>query len=143
MSTTLGQRIRAVRRRAKLTQDAFGASLGFSKRSLIAWETDAVEAPISILTKLRQTYDVDPEWIVMGDDEVPSSHYGPADWARFDRLLEQVTAVCIDVGLVPKSKQFAERCKALARIYYDNGSDAGPATRKHMRGTLLAISMGK
>lgn len=139
---TIGQRIRAVRRRAGLSQDAFAAALGYSKRSLIAWETNAVEPPLGILADLRRDYDVDPEWIVTGEDEIPRSHYGPVDWDRLDRLAEDVKAVCTDVGLSFPPERRYERFHALARVEYDEGADAGSATRKRLRKMLLALSLG-
>jgi len=137
--SSIGERIKAVRRRASLGQEAFAASLGYSRRSLNAWETGAAEPPVVILPKLRRDYDVDPEWIVMGEDTTPQAHYGPADWDRLDRLLGDVDAVCRDVGLdLP-----LDRREALGRVLYDGGADAGQATRRQMRGTLLALSLGK
>lgn len=136
--STFGERLKAVRKRAGLGQEAFAASLGYSKRSLIAWETGAAETPVAILPKLRHDYDVDPEWLVMGEDTTPCSHYGPADWERFDRLLLDINAVCSDVGLDLSS----ERRQALARVLYDGGDDGGPAARKQLRGMLLALSLG-
>lgn len=137
--TSIGERIKAVRLKAGLGQEAFAGTLGYSKRSLIAWETGTAEPPVAILRKLRHDYDVDPEWVVLGDDTMPKSHYGPADWARFDGLLTDVDAVCRDVGLeLPR-----ERSEALARVLYDSGAAAGPSTRKQIRGTLLALSLGK
>lgn len=136
---TIGQRIKAVRRSAGLGQEAFAGALGYSRRSLIAWETGAVEPPIAILLKLRNDFDVDPEWIVMGEDETPRSHYGPVDWERFDQLTGDVEAVCIDVGLdLP-----VERHQALARVLYDDGEEAGRTNRKRLRGMLLALSQEK
>jgi len=138
-NSSIGERIKAVRRRAGLGQEAFAISLGYSRRSLNAWETGAAEPPVIILPKLRRGYDVDPEWIVMGEDTTPQEHYGPADWSRLDRLLGDVDAVCQDVGL----DLSPDRREALGRVLYDGGADAGQATRRQMRGTLLALSLGK
>lgn len=135
---SIGERIKAVRRRAALGQEAFAASLGYSKRSLIAWETDAAEPPVAILSTLRRDYEVDPEWIVMGENTIPQGHYGPADWERLDRLLRDVDVVCSDVGL----ELSPERRQALGRVLYDGGADAGQATCKQLRGMLLALSLG-
>lgn len=137
-ASSIGERIKAVRHRAALGQEAFAASLGYSKRSLIAWETGAAEPPVAILSTLRRDYDVDPEWVVMGEDTIPQNHYGPADWDRLDRLLRDVDTVCSDVGLALTT----ERRQALARVLYDGGADAGQATCKQLRGMLLALSLG-
>ena len=135
----IGERIKAVRLRAALGQEAFASTLGYSKRSVIAWETGAAEPPVAILPTLRREYDVDPEWIVMGEDVTPQSHYGPADWDRLDRLLRAIDAVCFDVGLdLP-----LERRQALGRVLYDGGADADQSTSRQLRGMLLALSLGK
>lgn len=73
---TIGGRIRAVRRKAGLTQEDFARALGYSKRSLISWETGSADPPIAILPSLRRHYSIDLEWLVMGDgtieDPIPS-----------------------------------------------------------------------
>lgn len=134
----MGKRIKAVRGRAGLGQDQFASALGYSKRSLVSWEADAAEPPIAILPKLRELYDVDPEWVVMGEDENPRSHYGPADWERLDGLKRDADAVCVDVGL----KLSEERRWALARIQYDAHKEEGTANRRQLRGMLLTLSKG-
>lgn len=138
-TSTIGERIKAVRVRAGLGQDAFATALGYSKRALVSWELGGAEPPVALMAKLRQLYDVDPEWVIMGDDATPLSHFGPADWERVDRLSHDVDAVCRDVGLELPT----ERSKALVRVLYDAGADAGAANRKQLRGTLLALSLGK
>ena len=135
---TVGDRIKAVRQRAGLGQQAFADALGYSKRALVSWELGGAEPPLAILPKLRRDYDVDPEWVVMGEDTIPRSYYGPVDWGRLDRLMRDVAKVCVDVGLELKPEQY----EALARVLYDGGADAGKATRKQLRGTLLALSLG-
>lgn len=135
-TSTMGERIKAVRIRAGLGQDQFAAALGYSKRSLVSWEADAAEPPIAILPKLRELYDVDPEWVVMGEDLKPRSYWGPVDWDRLDRVADDVAAVFKDVGL----KLNTERRWALARIQYDADVDAGPANKKQLRGMLLELS---
>jgi transcriptional regulator with XRE-family HTH domain len=137
-TSTIGERIKAVRLRAGLGQEAFAKALGCSKRALVSWELGGAEPPITLMVRLRRDYDVDPEWVILGDDVVPRSYYGPVDWDRLDRLSGDVDAICRDVGLrLPD-----ERRQALARVFYDGGADAGAANRKQLRGMLLALSLG-
>jgi transcriptional regulator with XRE-family HTH domain len=137
-ASTIGERIKAVRLHAGLGQEAFATALGYSKRALVSWELGGAEPPVAALVKLRQAYDVDVEWLALGEDTVPRSYYGPVDWDRLDRLTQEIAAVSIDVGL----KLPPERCHALARVLYDSGADTGAANRKQVRGTLLALSLG-
>jgi len=73
---TVGGRIRAVRRKAGLTQEEFARALAYSKRALISWETGSADPPMAILPLLRRLYSIDLEWMVMGDgtikDPIPS-----------------------------------------------------------------------
>lgn len=73
---TIGGRIRAVRRKAGLTQEAFARALGYSKRALISWETGSADPPVAILPPLRRHYAAHLDWMIMGDgtieDPIPS-----------------------------------------------------------------------
>lgn len=134
----MGERIKAVRLRAGLAQDKFAAALGFSRRAIINWEQDAAEPPIGILAKLRVLYDVDPEWVVLGEDATPSRFYYYVNKDRLERIERDIDLICIDVGLSLKPEQRT----ALARLLHDGGTDGGEANRKHLRGMLLALSQG-
>ncbi|WP_176473171.1 helix-turn-helix domain-containing protein [Sphingomonas lenta] len=136
---SVGERLKAVRKRAGLAQGAFAQALGCSRQSIVNWEGGSAAPPIAILAELRRKFDVDPEWVVMGEDDTPRSRYGPADWDAFDGLVADVEAVCRDVGL----KHQPERHVALARDLYDAGLDPGATNRKHLRATLLKMSMRK
>lgn len=137
--STIGERIRAVRQKAGLSLDRFAEALGYSRRALINWEQNAAEPPIGILAKLRKLYDVDPEWVVMGEDLVPQIRYGPTDWTRFDRIARDVDAACSQVGI-----EFDhEVLTGLVRDLFDDEPDDYEANRKQLRRTLLAIAKGR
>lgn len=136
--SNIGERLKAIRHKAGLSQEQFAGALGYSKRALFSWELNATEPPIAILSKIRELYDVDPEWVIMGDGLTPPSHYGPVDWERLDRIAFDIDAVCVDVGLNLNQ----ERRTALARVQYDADADGGPANKKQLRGMLLTLSQG-
>lgn len=138
-SHTIGERIRAVRQRAALPLDQFAAALGYSRRSLINWEQNAAEPPIAVLAKLRQLYDVDPEWIVMGEDLAPRSRYGTIDWARFDRIAKDVDAACNQVGVDFEPHVRSE----LVRGLFEDDPKDDEGNRKKLHRTLHAIAKGK
>lgn len=134
--STLGARMKAIRHAARMGQDAMARALGFSIRSLITWEKDAVEPPLGVVRQLCRDHDVDPGWLVFGTDTTPRRYHGAADWARYDRLLSMIEALCVDVGYRPK----AGRAQVLARRLYDEGDDADADTRRRLRDTLLMLS---
>lgn len=136
---SIGERIRAVRQKAGLSLDRFAAALGYSRRALINWEQNAAEPPIGVLVRLRQLYDVDPEWIVMGEDLSPRTYFGLTDWTRFDRIMKDVDAVCFQVGV-----DFEPRVRTeLVRGLFDDDPVDDEANRKQLRRTLHAIANGK
>jgi DNA-binding XRE family transcriptional regulator len=137
--STLGERIKAIRHVAGMGQDALARGLGFSTRSLISWEKDAVEPPLGVVRQLCRDHDVDAGWLVFGTDTKPTRHHGPVDWERHDRLLALIYALCIDVGFNPKPGSR----ETLARSLYDEGDDADADTRRRLRHTILMLSKGK
>ena len=137
VSSTIRERIKAIRVRAGLSREAFAKTLGYSKRAMVGSELGGAEPPVALMANLRRDYDVDPECVILGEDMVPRSYCGPVDLERLDRLRSDVDAVCRDVGL----KLPNERRQALVRVLYDGGADAGAANRKQLRVTLLALSL--
>lgn len=136
-ASTIGERIRAVRQRAGLPQDRFALALGYSKRALINWEQGAAEPPIAILPKLRRGFDVDPEWVVMGDDLDPQSVYKQVDRERWARLRREIDRLCFDVGLNLTPEQRA----GLVRSMYDDPADADARNTKKLRRDLRRLSV--
>jgi transcriptional regulator with XRE-family HTH domain len=137
--STTGQRIRAVRQRAELSLDRFAEALGCSRRALINWEQNAADPPIGTMLKLRDLYDVDPEWIIRGEDLVPRSRFKPNDWARFDRIANDVAAACTQVGIEFENKVIT----GLVRNLFDDEPADYEANSKQLRRTLLAIARGQ
>lgn len=137
--SSIGQRIRAVRQQVGLSLDRFAEALGCSRRALINWEQSAAEPPITILPKLRDLYDVDPEWIIRGEDLVPRSRFRPTDWARFDRVAKDVAAACKQVGIAFDDDVIT----GLVRDLFDDEPADFEANSKQLRRTLLAIARGK
>ena len=134
-SSTIGGRIKAVRQQAGLSQDRFAAILGYSKRALINWEQGSAEPPIAILPTLRREYDVDPEWIVMGTDNAPSSCFRGVDWQRLEHLEREVDRKSRDAGLALSKDQK----KDLVQTLYDSGPKEAHQMLKVLSKTLLML----
>ena len=139
VTSTIGERIKAVRVRAGLAQDRFATTLGYSRRALITWEQGDAEPPIAILAKLRRQYDVDPEWVVLGEDTIPRSRHGAIDRERFGRFKDEVDAACAQAGM----RLGDETRLSLIQDLYDDDPTFDEANRKRLRQTLLALSKGK
>lgn len=63
----MAQRLVRARQETGLTQAAFSARLGFSKRTYLSWERAEAPPPAVLLLALRREFGVDPAWILEGD----------------------------------------------------------------------------
>jgi transcriptional regulator with XRE-family HTH domain len=138
-ASSIGERLRAVRVRAGLAQTAFGEALGYSRRAVINWEQNAAEPSISMLDKLCRLFDVDPKWVVMGEDLTPCARYGSTDWARFDRIANEVKAACTQIGVGFEDEVHVE----LVRDLFDDDPGDDETNRKQLHRTLRAIARGR
>lgn len=138
-SSSTGDRLKAVRVRAGLAQAAFGEALGYSRRAVINWEQNTAEPSIGVLGKLCRLFDVDPKWVVMGEDLTPRARYSATDWPRFDRIASEVAAACTQVGVDFEPQVHTE----LVRDLFDDDPADEDANRRQLHRTLRAIAKGK
>lgn len=134
---SVGKRIEAIRKRAELSQEAFAEKLGFSRRTLHAWEKDQTPPPVVALVRLREVFDVDPEWVIMGDDLTPPRHYHPIDWDLYDEVVREVAKIATEVRLVLTDQQL----ERLARIEFANGTRFVATDRARLTQYLRAMSL--
>lgn len=138
MPSRIGERLKAVRVRAGVAQAAFGEALGYSRRTVINWEQGTAEPSVGILATICQLFNVDPKWIVMGEDLRPRERYGSTDWARFDRIARDVDAACSQIGVDFEPQVHIE----LVRDLFDDDPADDEANRKQLHRTLRAIARG-
>ncbi|OYX36063.1 MAG: hypothetical protein B7Y99_02660 [Caulobacterales bacterium 32-69-10] len=122
-------RLAKVRADSELTQEAFAVRLGFPKRTYLGWERGETEPPIGMLTALRREFDIDPDWILNGPESEPRPHRSLFDWARLQRLQDEIEHFTVEIG----AKLTVSQLLALAR----NVFEADPATE------ALALAMTK
>jgi transcriptional regulator with XRE-family HTH domain len=137
-ASSIGERLKAVRVRAGLAQAAFGEALGYSRRAVINWEQNTAEPSIGVLSKLCELFDVDPKWVVMGEDLTPRARYGATDWVRFD-IAREVAAACTQVGVDFEPQVHTE----LVRDLFDDDPAEDAANRLQLHRTLRAIAKGR
>lgn len=135
--STVGERIRVIRRREELSIDHFAAAIGYSKRAVINWEQNAAQPPIAVLEPLKRLYGADPEWIATGKH---SDNPRPAvDWERLDRLSALIDTLCSEIGARSDKRS---RMK-LARDLFDGGADADQAVAALLRSMIQAFAPGR
>lgn len=135
---SIGTRIRAVRVKAGMLQGRFAGTLGYSRRALINWEQSGAEPPIGVLARLRDVYNVDPEWVVMGENLEPQSGYGQTDWDRYDRLEAMLNEALVTAGFALEPTPHRE----LVRSLFDDSCDADAGERQRLVRMLNALRDG-
>lgn len=99
------------------------------------WEQGTAEPPVAILRVLREKFDVDPEWVVSGEDTVPRRLSKPIDWVFLETIERDVRFACRGIGL----DLTAEQRQRLMRALYDEGQEAYASNGKRMHGMLQAL----
>lgn len=67
--TTLGQRIKQLRREREITQQEFGKKIGCHLQSVVRYEKDLVYPTADILQKMAEVFNVSIDYIVLGDSD--------------------------------------------------------------------------
>ena len=109
--------------------------LGYSKRSVINWESDAADPPVSALSKLWNILDIDPTWIILGIGKAKRTEARPVDWKRLDRVERDVARACFDIGI----ELSPEQRNSLVRALFDDGPEEEEANKKKMRLILRGL----
>ena len=118
--STMGARLRAIRERGRMSQVEFAELLGVSRGALINWEKDESEPPTSVLKLMRGHFDVDPEWLLNGDDLLPRRIFAIHNWPIYDRIEAELQAACHEARLELSPDQLRD----LTRIIYEDGTEA-------------------
>jgi transcriptional regulator with XRE-family HTH domain len=127
----VGQRMRIVREKARLTQHEFAALLGCSRRQLAKIEDAQATPSIWNLRTIRAQFNVDPEWIIEGPGIDPRAHARTQEWERYDRLVDEVKKLGISYGLALPDKRIHE----FARIIFEEA----PELEKHTKAILVRV----
>ncbi len=135
--STIGTRIGAVRKRHKLTQEEFATRLGFSRRALASWEKDQVDPPTKVLIELRNQFDADPEWILLGDDDEPRRVYFQVDWTDYEKSQEGVRALAAEARLVIGEDQLT----SLGQTVFSDGRPLEGAHRSTVLKFMRALAV--
>ena len=93
---TTGQQIAALRRKAKLSQEALADQLGVSRQAVSKWESDSALPTTENLAELSRLFQVSADQLLRPQDEVSgeenTSHPSPKisflspKWCRFGKI---------------------------------------------------------
>ncbi|MEO2082925.1 MAG: S24 family peptidase [Desulfurobacteriaceae bacterium] len=102
MSSTIGQRIKELRKKLGLSQEEFGKKLGVTLRTIARYERGETNIPDRTLRQIEQTFNVNPEWLRHGKGEMfrpkPKSNLEFLGAVPFDFVLMPVPVIDQRVG---------------------------------------------
>jgi len=133
---SIGRRIRAVRKRAGLSQAEFARRLSIARRTLITWEHDKVEVPASAIAFLRTEFDVSPQWLLLGEDEVPRRAADPIDWEAFAAVRTEVKKLALQAGI----KLTPPQLERLAQSVFEAGVEVFENEKKQLLRNLISLA---
>lgn len=134
----VGERIRLTREHLGLSQQDFGEKLGFSRRQIIAWENAANAPHIALLAGIRQQFDIDPEWILLGPGRKPLRDVGAKEVERRTRVQTDVEKLVRTAGLKLSDRVVANLVDLILREEPEDEKDA----KRKMLKTLRALAIG-
>jgi transcriptional regulator with XRE-family HTH domain len=135
--STLGQRLEAVRKREKLPQGQFAERLGYSRRAVHSWEKDQVDPPTPVLVRLREEFDVDPEWLLLGNDLEPRRIFMQPDWNAYDQIQSEVRQIAEEVRLCLTDEQLVR----VGRVVFADGKELVGAERDRLKQFMRAMAL--
>lgn len=131
----IGHRLAAVREHAGMSQDAFAAALGISGRSYGNYERGEREVPVSVLTAVRDTFQVTLDWLVSGPGLVPQRAVDAIDFMLISRITGELDRRLDALGRTLRTEHRARIIKAL----YDLARDRGGLTQEVLASVLDAV----
>ncbi len=87
---TLGERIRAIRDKARMTQTEFGRRVGLTRAQVASYEGDNVVPIEPILREIARQFAVDLNWLRTGDGDIETPAKPAAEMSTLGLLANLV-----------------------------------------------------
>ena len=134
----LARRLRIAREHAGLTQQEFADRIGYSRRQVLSWENGTNLPPVWALAAVRQAFDIDPEWILLGPGWVPLQNVPVKGPDRRSRLNDEVRRLAKRAGLTLPDATIRNFADLIAR----EPEDAEAAAKMRVKEAFRALSQG-
>lgn len=118
----IGRRLRAVRDRHGLSQDAFAESVGASKRAYANYERGEREVPIGVVKAVLDLYGVEPVWLLSGTSTEPiAAGAGQVDFRLIVQITSELDRQLAEAGHRLRDEHKARVVKALYLLALEKG----------------------
>ncbi len=125
LEMSIGDRIRAIRAEAGVTQDAFAESCGVSSRALKAYELDERDPPSSFVLQLYKKYAANPTWLLAGDGSKSNEQF--RQYVEIAIIAVRTFASIKKVSFTPEKE--AKLALLIADLYMGGGEPGGTVER--------------
>ena len=115
---SIGERFREIRRGKNLKQIEFSQIVGISQSALVSYERGEREPPAAAIASLCETYDVSPDWALMGRG-VPYREDQIAIFERALRLAKEYLPKFVESPTIEDEVEFTT---LLCRYLIENGA---------------------
>lgn len=89
MDNTIGGRIRAIRKKLRMTQSEFAEVLGVSNTSVSTYETGEHAPPVALLSRIATAGGVSLDWLVAGSGVTADEMEIVAAYRRMDATRQE------------------------------------------------------
>lgn len=118
----IGRRLRAVRERHGLSQDAFAESIGTSKRAYANYERGERELPLGVVKALLDLYTIEPAWLLSGSGLEPvNAGAGQVDFRLIVQISGELERQLAEAGRRLRDDHKARVVKALYLLALEKG----------------------
>lgn len=118
----IGRRLRAVRDRHGLSQEAFAESVGASKRAYANYERGDREVPIGVVKAVLDLYAVEPIWLLSGPGIEPiAAGAGQVDFRLIVQITNELERQLSETGHRLRDEHKARVVKALYLLALEKG----------------------
>jgi transcriptional regulator with XRE-family HTH domain len=113
--SALGARVAITRNELALSQAKMAEALGISLRAYQSYELGKRSMPVEALYKLHKLYDVDLNWVLLGQEAARVEH----DIARWDEFQHDLDRYLSEAGITLKSEKRIAICSRWYRSFLD------------------------
>lgn len=117
--TTIGERIKKLRKDAGLSQVKFSAALGLTQSFLSGLEKGRYQPTVALLIRVANIYKPDAHWLLTGESSASEApEVGAEGGPLFDKISESILLVLRQMPEEKKRKvlEYAEEQKLLSEL---------------------------
>ena len=115
LNVEIGERLKAIREKARLSQTEFAERLGVVLRTYASYERGERSLSVEVLKALHDEFHVDPMWLLSGPE--PEPRKSGSDKQRTDLLVEIIVRVEQRLARARAQLPLEKKARLIALLY--------------------------